>query len=62
MKPAYASLQSSDTLAFLSEHPQYISHAVRCDLNRKSYVVLNFAGRTLPRCDQGDREYYCSTM
>jgi len=24
--------------------------------------VPNFIGGTLPRCDQGDREYYCSTM
>jgi hypothetical protein len=25
-------------------------------------MVPNFIGGTLPRCDQGDREYYCSTM
>jgi hypothetical protein len=25
-------------------------------------VVPNFIGGTLPRCDQGDHEYYCSTM
>ena len=25
-------------------------------------VVPNFIGGTLPRRDQGDREYYCSTM
>ena len=61
-KPTYTNLQSSNALAFMPEHPQYISHAVRCDLNRRSYVVPNFAGGTLPRCDQGDREYYCSTM
>ena len=24
--------------------------------------VPNFAGATLPRCDQGDREYYCCSM
>ena len=59
---AYANLSLDHTLAFTPEHPQYISHAVRYDSNRKSYVVPNFAGGTLPRCDQGDREYYCSTM
>ena len=25
-------------------------------------VVVNFIGHTLPRCDQGDREFYCLTM
>jgi hypothetical protein len=25
-------------------------------------MVPNFIGGTLPRCDQGDHEYYCSTM
>ena len=25
-------------------------------------LIPNFVGATLPRCDQGDREYYCSAM
>lgn len=32
----------------------YISDNAKC--------VPNFAGANLPRCDQGDREYYCCTM
>jgi len=25
-------------------------------------LIPNFAGGSLPRCDRGDREYYCATM
>ena len=53
---------SSTLLAFMPDHPQYLSHAVRLLPERCSFVVPNFAGGALPRCDQGDREYYCTTM
>ena len=53
---------SNNLLAFKPEHPQYLSHAVRFLPERRAFVVPNFAGGALPRCDQGDREYYCTTM
>ena len=46
-------------LPFLSSHPLAETHGV-CLL--KMARVPNFIGNTLPRHDQGDREYYCSTM
>jgi hypothetical protein len=46
---------------FLPEHPQYKTHQIHCDEGGLN-MVPNFIGGTLPRCDQGDREYYCSTM
>ena len=49
----------SKLLPFLSTHPLAETHGVR--LLKRSHVP-NFAGNTLPRHDQGDREYYCSTM
>jgi hypothetical protein len=49
----------SKLLPFLSEHPLAGTHGVRC---LKKARIPNFVGNTLPRHDQGDREYYCSTM
>jgi len=46
---------------FLNEHPLYDTHCIKFD-SRKKYIVPNFVGGSLPRCDQGDREYYCTTM
>ena len=46
---------------FLDNHPQRESHYVTSNpkcLNK----VPNFLGGSLPRCDRGDREYYCATM
>ena len=53
---------STSLLPFMPDHPQYLSHAVRLMPERCAFVVPNFAGGALPRCDQGDREYYCTTM
>ena len=53
---------STSLLAFMPDHPQYLSHAVRLMPERCAFVVPNFAGGALPRCDRGDREYYCTTM
>ncbi|KAL1684490.1 hypothetical protein GGG16DRAFT_34399, partial [Schizophyllum commune] len=30
--------------------------------NKREYIIPNFVGGSLPRNDQGDREYYCATM
>jgi len=46
---------------FLKEHPLYKTHRVQFD-ERKINIVPNFVGGSLPRCDRGDREYYCATM
>jgi Helitron helicase-like domain at N-terminus/PIF1-like helicase len=45
---------------FLKTHPQFKTHHVYCI--DKDNVVPNFLGGSLPRRDQGDREYYCLTM
>ena len=49
----------SKLLPFLSSHPLAETHGVRL---LKVTRVPNFIGNTLPHRDQGDREYYCSTM
>ena len=46
--------------AFQPEHPLYKTHQVFID--ESAEVIPNFAGGSLPRCDHGDREYYCATM
>ena len=51
--------QKSKLLPFLNEHPLSGTHGVR---RLKNARIPNFVGNTLPRHDQGDREYYCSTM
>jgi PIF1-like helicase len=48
-------------LMFLEDHPLYHTHATKIVADDIT-VVPNFIGATLPRCDQGDREYYCSAM
>ena len=47
--------------AFLKDHPLCKTHKVKFDKQKKN-TVPNFVGGSLPRCDQGDREYYCATM
>lgn len=46
--------------AFLRSHPQFQTHHVRC--TEAVNTVPDFIGGTLPRRDQGEREYYCMTM
>ena len=49
----------SKSYFFTRNHPLVDTHAVRLS----SIVrIPNFIGESLPRCDQGDREFYCSTM
>ena len=52
---------SNSLMRFQPEHPLSDSHGVRYFLNNSTRVP-NFVGANLPRCDQGDREYYCSVM
>ena len=49
------------TYRFQNKHPFYETHVVTLK-PFKSTTVVNFIGHTLPRCDQGDREFYCLTM
>jgi hypothetical protein len=46
--------------AFLQNHPLYETHQV--SISKSKNPVPKFAGGSLPRCDRGDREYYCATM
>jgi hypothetical protein len=46
---------------FLKTHPQFQIHYVHC-VDENDMLVPNFLGGPLPRCDQGDREFYCLTM
>ena len=59
--PTKAQHQSSTLYRFKNNHPLYDSHGTRF-ISNNSRRVPNFSGATLPRCDQGDREFYCSTM
>lgn len=46
---------------YLKDHPLYETHVA--DFKAKNHnIVPNFVGGSLPRCDRGDREYYCMTM
>src|SRR6267378_4365561 len=45
---------------FLQNHPLHETHQV--SISKSKNLVPNFAGGSLPRCDKGDREYYCATM
>ena len=47
--------------SFLPDHPQHHTHEVQRTC-LSDLVVPNFIGGTLPQCDQGDCEYYCSTL
>lgn len=56
---AVTEMPKTKLLRFISEHPLAETHGVRY---LKTARIPNFVGKTLPRHDQGDREYYCSTM
>ena len=59
--PANAQCRPSTLYRFKQNHPLHDSHGTRF-ISNNSRRVPNFSGATLPRCDQGDREFYCSTM
>ncbi|KAM6491701.1 hypothetical protein JOM56_012863 [Amanita muscaria] len=60
-QPSYESVNVSHYLPFLKQHPQYKTHHVCC-IEDNDRIVPNFIGGSLPHQDQGDCEYYCSTM
>ena len=46
---------------YKNKHPLFDTHVTI--VNRlKPNTAVNFIGCTVPRCDQGDREFYCLTM
>ena len=47
---------------FLPGHGQRTSHMVKIIPSRSETFFKNFIGGLLPRCDEGDFEYYCHTM
>ena len=59
--PPHASdeMSKSKLLPFLADHPLAETHGVH---RFKKTHIPNFISNTLPCCDQGDHEYYCSTM
>ncbi|KAI0283174.1 hypothetical protein BC826DRAFT_883168, partial [Russula brevipes] len=61
--PNYSKLNASSRHLYrlMPEHPLAETHGIRCCPPDKEKVP-NFVGTTLPRFDQGDREYYCCTM
>ena len=46
---------------YMPSHPLYAAHAIKFNPDDLK-TVPNFIGPPLPQRDQGDREYYCSTM
>ena len=66
--PAGSSLRSGNNISkgpgcyhFTKEHPLHETHAMHF-VPDNTLRVPNFVGANLPRCDQGDREYYCCSM
>lgn len=47
---------------FSKQHPLYSTHDVHCNFEDDDDLIPNFVGGSLPRSDNGDREYYCMTM
>jgi len=52
---------SNHFLYFLKEHPQSQTHYIKYTAENHTKVP-NFIGGSLPRRDQGDKDYYCSVM
>jgi hypothetical protein len=46
---------------FTKDHPLHKTHCIEFKQKRKAFVP-NFVSGLLPRCDRGDREYYCAMM
>ena len=59
--PRLKKKKQTNLFTFLSDHPLFSSHATHCAAPGNG-LVPNFIGPSLPRVDQGDREYYCMTM
>ena len=52
-------IAAKGVLHFMADHPLFATHGLR---RLPSPLVPNFVGQTLPRRDQSDREFYCTTM
>ena len=50
---------NSKMYSFTRDHPLVDTHGTRWT---RRVQIPNFIGESLPRSDQGDREFYCSTM
>ena len=59
--PAGGSNKSKNQYLFTKKHPLHETHVMRF-VSDNTLRVPNFVGASLPRCDQGDREYYCCSM
>ena len=46
-------------LCFTTDHPLFATYGLK---HLSSPLVPNYVGQTLPRRDQSDREFYCTTM
>ena len=53
--------KSKNLYRFMKEHPLHETHAMRL-VPDNILRIPNFVGASLPRRDQGDREYYCCSM
>lgn len=59
--PVSQATHSRSIYNFLSDHPLHESHGLQLH-KADPKKIPNFIGATLPRKDQGDRDYYCLTM
>ncbi|KAF8238541.1 hypothetical protein L208DRAFT_1241670, partial [Tricholoma matsutake] len=55
----HKSKKSNSILQFSMPHPLIETHGLK---HFPAPLVPNFVGQTLPHRDQGDREFYCTTM
>src|ERR1700751_367136 len=53
--------EDHESKLFLKDHPLCQTHCIEFNEKNKN-IVPNFVGGSLPRCDRGDRGYYCTTM
>jgi len=59
--PESGTKRSRKIYSFLSDHPLHDTHGLQLH-KEDPKKIPNFIGATLPRKDQGDRNYYCLTM
>src|ERR1700678_3121888 len=59
--PAESGNKSKNQYRFTKNHPLHETHVTRF-ISDNMLRVPNFVGASLPRCDQGDKEYYCCSM
>jgi hypothetical protein len=57
----YAFTLPKNVYRYGQKHPLFDTHGTMVKSDNAN-IVVNFIGRPLPRCDRGDREYYCLAM